>query len=47
MGLNRWVYRVLAYMLLMTDQYPPFRLDVGGDDPPLSHDVPVAPNSRP
>jgi len=22
MGLDRWVYRVLAYMPLMTDQYP-------------------------
>jgi hypothetical protein len=33
MGLNRWVYRVLAYVLLMRDEYPPFRLDSGGTDP--------------
>ena len=28
-GINRWVYRVIVYTSLMTDQYPPFRLDQG------------------
>ncbi len=31
-GLSRWCFRVLAYVALMRDEYPPFRYDGGGAD---------------
>jgi hypothetical protein len=42
MGMDRWALRVGAYVALMTDRYPPFRLDQGGTDPGW---VPVGPPS--
>jgi hypothetical protein len=41
MGLNRWAYRVIVYVALMRDEYPPFRLDQGGSEP--SRPTPPAP----
>ena len=32
-GINRWVFRVIVYASLMSDRYPPFRLDQGGQEP--------------
>ena len=44
MGLNRWIYRVTAYVALMRDEYPPFHLDMGPRDPGEAAAVPPAMN---
>jgi hypothetical protein len=43
MGINRWTLRTISYAALMSDKYPPFRLDQGALEPPTNPAVSATP----
>jgi hypothetical protein len=43
LGLRRWALRVTGYAMLLTDVYPPLRLDMGGPEPAAASPAPVTP----
>lgn len=47
MGINRWVYRTLSYVMLLRDNYPPFRLDQGPVERPIDDPDPAGISGSP